>query len=315
MNQGVRRQRGVVLVIVLWVITLLIIIAGSFAYSLRIETTLATHALDQARARAVAEAGVAYAMLQVLNPPPEEEERWPVDGRTRYWRFAGASLEIRVRDTSGRIDLNRAERELLKGLFVLEGRLDEQQADILMDAIEDFRDPDDLARLNGAEDAEYQAAGREFGPKNALFESVDELQQVLGVETSLYQRVSKYLTVYSNQSGVNPAVASAEVLYAIPDVDPLLIQEYLQLREENAAQGLPPPQAPELGPYLSLAQGLAYDVGVTVSFETGTAAFVEATATQGRRPEQPYHLLTWREGRSVTKSQPGESQIQTEDPQ
>jgi len=313
--KAANRQRGVVLVIVLWVITLLTIMAGSFAYSLRIETTLAAHARDQARARAVAEAGVAYAMLQVMNPPPEEEEHWPVDGRVVRWQFGDAALDIRVRDTSGRIDLNRGDRELLKGLFTVVGGLDEQQADQLLDAIEDFRDSDDLTRLNGAEDPEYKAAGRDYGPKNALFESVDELQQVLGVTPGFYQRVAGFLTVYSNQPGINPEMAAPEVLYAVPDVEPLLIDQYLQLREENASLDLPAPPPPDLGPYLSQARGLAYDAGITVNFESGTAAFVEATVTQGRRPEQPYHLLTWREGKSVMQPESEDPQIRTDDPQ
>jgi len=299
----VQQQRGVVLVIVLWVITLLTIMAGSFAYSLRIETALASYGLDQARARAMAEAGVAYAMLQVLNPPPEGEDvRWFTDGRVKRWRFGDATLDIQVRDTSGRVDLNRGDRELMRGLFTVVGGLDEQQADVLLDAVEDFRDSDDLTRLNGAELSEYEAAGRDFGPKNALFESVDELQQVLGVSPDFYQRVAPFLTVYSNQSGINPAVAAPEVLYALPDVDPLLIEQYLQLREESIQQALPPPPAPNLGAHLSQAQGLAYDVGVTVNFESGTVAFVEATVTQGRRADQVYHLLTWREGKSVMQS-------------
>ena len=34
-----------------------------------------------------------------------------------------------------------------------------------IDAIADFRDKDDLERLNCAEDSAYSAAGREYGPK------------------------------------------------------------------------------------------------------------------------------------------------------
>lgn len=295
------KQRGVVLVIVLWVMTLLTIIAGSFAYSLRIETTLATHAVDQARARAAVEAGVAYAMVQVLNPPPEEADRWPVDGRTREWYFGEARLEISVRDTSGRIDINRADRELLRGLFEVVGGLDESRSDSLLDAIEDFRDADDLVRLNGAEEPEYLAAGRDFGPKNALFESIEELQQVLGMDNALYSKVADFLTVYSNQAGVNPTLAAPEVLYSVPGIDPSVVELFLLEREESRLLDEPFTGSLDLGSYLSQAQGLAYDVNVSASFETGTAAFVSATVTQGRQPDKPFQLLTWREGRAAVQ--------------
>ena len=49
-------QRGMVLVIVLWIVTLLAVMAGGFAYSMRVETRLATSAVEWAQARALAEA-------------------------------------------------------------------------------------------------------------------------------------------------------------------------------------------------------------------------------------------------------------------
>ena len=56
-----------------------------------------------------------------------------------------------------------------------------------MDAIADFRDPDDLRRLNGAEDADYQSAGLKHGAKDGPFKAIEELQQVLGVDHDLYK--------------------------------------------------------------------------------------------------------------------------------
>ena len=43
-------QRGMVLVIVLWIVTLLAVMAGGFAYSMRVETRLATTAVERAQA-------------------------------------------------------------------------------------------------------------------------------------------------------------------------------------------------------------------------------------------------------------------------
>ena len=44
-------QNGMVLVIVLWIMTLLAVMAGGFAYSMRIETRLATSTVERAQAR------------------------------------------------------------------------------------------------------------------------------------------------------------------------------------------------------------------------------------------------------------------------
>ena len=56
----------------------------------------------------------------------------------------------------------------------------------LVDAIVDFRDEDDLHCLQGAEDRDYADAGLPRGAKDAAFEAVEELQQVLGMTREIY---------------------------------------------------------------------------------------------------------------------------------
>jgi hypothetical protein len=75
--------------------------------------------------------------------------------------------------------------------------VDQVKAQALAAAIADFRDADNFRRLGGAEEADYRAAGLAWGPKNAPFDSVDELQQVFGMTTQLYERVAPSLTTYS----------------------------------------------------------------------------------------------------------------------
>jgi general secretion pathway protein K len=79
-------------------------------------------------------------------------------------------------------------------------------------AIVDFRDEDDISSVNGAESAAYHAAGLAHGPKNAPFETVTELDQVLGMDLALLDRLRAVTTVYSRQPGVDPAVAPREIL-------------------------------------------------------------------------------------------------------
>jgi len=47
----------------------------------------------------------------------EEERRWVPDGRSHRVAFAGAELAISVRDTTGYIDINKADPRLLMGLL------------------------------------------------------------------------------------------------------------------------------------------------------------------------------------------------------
>jgi general secretion pathway protein K len=289
-----RHERGIALVIVLWIIVLLSIMAASFAYSMRTETTLTTFAMERAQARALAEAGVAYAVQKLLLQV-DPEDPWPIEGSIREWSFGTGTAYISVVDSSGMIDLNHADRALLGGLLISQGGIAEEGLDALLDSIEDWRDPDDLKRLNGAEEEEYLAAGRHEGPKNAPFESVEELQQVLGVTPQLYEKLFEFITV-AGHKGVNPEAASLEVLSAVPDIDSQLVMDYVPQRTESIATGIPLPPAPPLGEYLSQARGLAYHMSVKARLETGTQTTIKAVITQARRPGQVFHIIAWHEG-------------------
>ena len=61
-----------------------------------------------------------------------------------------------------------------------------------LEAILDWRDADDLKRPNGAEAPDYQAAGSKYVPTNSPFESVGELQRVLGVTPALMARIAPH---------------------------------------------------------------------------------------------------------------------------
>ncbi len=294
MISGARQHRGLVLIIVLWIITLLTIIAGSLVYTVRTETLLASHGVERAQAHALAQAGLNYAALQVLRPA--SERRWPVDGSRQTWRFGPGRVAITVTDVSGRVDLNSADRKLLRSLLVAVG-VAEEDLDGLLDAIEDWRDADDLRRVNGAEREEYEAAGRAIGPKNKPFDSIEELQQVLGISATMYRQLAERVTVFSRQPGINPALATGDLLRMLPDVDEATIADYLVARAEHFAQGLPPPAVPINSPFFSTAQGLAYHIAVSAHLTTGVIGFIEATITQPRRAGEAFHVLAWREGR------------------
>jgi general secretion pathway protein K len=283
-----------VLVVVCWIIALLAIMATSFSYSLRTETMLATSAVEHARARALAEGGVAYAAMHLSSPVAAED--WSLEGSATEWPMAGATLTISVRGESGKVDLNKAKPELLRALLQ-SAEVEEDALDALVDAIEDWRDSNDLRGLNGAESDEYRAAGRELGPRNARFESVEELQLVLGMTPEIYQKVAGELTVFSRQEGINPDMASPALLRTLPDIDAVALEQYLQQREDNISQGLPPPEAPFSSPHLSDNRGVAYHVKVEALLDSGAKASVRATIALRNRQNLPYQQLAWREGK------------------
>lgn len=210
-----RQERGIALVIVLWVITLLTIIAMGLTTTQRTETALIGNQVDTVRFRALADAALAYTVLNLTTSPPldlaAESEPWVPDGQPHTWRFAGEALEIRVFNERSRIDLNQASREQLEALLLLLAVAPDEAA-ALADAILDWRDPDDLTQLNGAEDDDYFAAGLPYGAKDGPFDTVAELRQVMGMTADLYRAMAPALTIDSGATRVDARYASALVL-------------------------------------------------------------------------------------------------------
>ena len=133
------------------------------------------------------------------------------DGTVYAWRFANRTVHFSIQGELGKVNLNQAPQALLVSLFGLAG-VDPATAQSLADAVADFRDEDNLKRLNGAEEADYRIAGLGWGPKNALFEAVEELQQVLGITPPIYARVAPYLTTYSLGFAVDTNVAPERLI-------------------------------------------------------------------------------------------------------
>lgn len=288
------RQNGMVLIIVLWIMTLLAVMAGSFAYSMRIETRLATGVIERAQARALAEAGVAYALALQLDL--ETQKQWPPNGDWHDWEFGGGHLRIQVVDASGLINLNTANTELLKALLA-EAGVEGQDQDRLADAIQDWRDLDDDPLPNGAESEDYRAAGQ-AGPKNAPFESVEELGSVLGMTQALYERIADVSTVFSYHSGVSSELVPDRLLRAL-GVDEQTVTDYLEARSHAAAEGLtaPPLQSDNGHAFFSSGRANVYHITVVAETETGTAITLQAVVDgRGVANGQGLRVLAWRTG-------------------
>lgn len=292
-------QRGIALILVIWVVMLLMVIAGSFLYAMRVDATAARNAALVARGDALAQAAVARALIELFKPQGSPEV-WRRDGEARTWDFDGARITVSVSDESAKIDVNTANNELLKGLFLYAGA-SQEEAVALLDAVLDWRDPDSLKRAYGAEEADYAKAGLAGRPANYPFQSTEELQLVLGMRAEIYQRIAPMITVYSRQAGVNPHLAGRAVLLAIPGVTADAVDLFLAERDAARAEGRMAPIFTAAGPYASYAQTAAATVRADVEFDGGVTVRREAVAMLTPQfPRRPYTFLAWRE---VSRSQ------------
>ncbi|MDR9390326.1 MAG: type II secretion system protein GspK [Wenzhouxiangella sp.] len=286
-------QRGVALLVVLWLLILLTIVVGVYAVLTRTEAMQARFLLDTTRARYAAEAGLHRAAYEMFNPDPET--KWVGDGRPYTIEFGDASVEIRITDESGKININRADVDLLTELFFDQG-VDELAAVSLADAVLDWRDGDDEPTEYGAEIAEYDAAGYPYGPANQAFQTVDEIQQVMGMTQEMFANIRDLLTVSGGSGSPNPAFASAEALALLPDMDRMAAEEFVADRRDyhpSEQVGLMMAN----GELVSLQQvGRTFSVHAKATLASGTWASVKATVAIGEGMRgRPFRILEWRE--------------------
>ena len=287
-----RRERGVALVIVLWVSVLLTVIASSFIVERRTEFLIVRNSASLAKAEAAANAAVMAAVIQLYRGD-NSPDRWQKDGTVRDWSFDGVPVRIEVRDESAKIDINTAAEPLLRGLLVSAG-LQDDEATRLLDAIVDWRDADSLKRPHGAEEDDYRAAGLTYKPANAPFQAIEELQLVLGMRPEIYRRIAPSITVFSRQVGINVHLASRDVLLAIPNVTPQAVDDYIAQREAARAAGQPLPPFSYAG---ALAAGTSMIATIRAEARTddGVSFMREASALLRPVPHRPVTFVAWRE--------------------
>ncbi len=260
------REQGLALVTVLWVLVFLSALALSFSRTLRAQTQQTFYNEQSIAARNLVQAGVFRAIAGVMQI--EGGERWLADDRIYRWQFNGGDLWIRLQDEATKMDLNWADEVQLKALLA-QLSLSDDKVQSLAAAILDWRDADDLVRVNGAESSDYQAAGYEYDSANRPFHSIDELLKVMGMEETWYRRLQPVLTVHSGRrTTLVPRVTQS----------PQVSDEQRPASTVNSTR-----VAPQVVTVVAVGRtsggGLA-GVRAIVSLRAGS---------------QPFHLLDWRE--------------------
>jgi general secretion pathway protein K len=293
MNAGAHGQRGVALILVLWVIALMSVLLGSFALIARTENLQARHLLDATTARYAAEAGLERAVYELRNADPLT--RWVGDGRVYEFAFDNAKVQVELTDESGKIDINSADDNLLQSMFVSAG-VSLDQAAYLSDAIQDWRDADDEVHPHGAEAMEYKSQGLPYVPRNAPFQTVSEVQQVFGMNYELYSRIEPAITIYAGGSSPNAAYAPLDVLMALPGWTEEFARQFIAARQ-LVQPGQPGPPGPDGNPVVANAGGNTYTVKSRATLANGASTVLDASIRLGGvgAAGRPYTVLRWRD--------------------
>jgi len=205
------RDDGFVLIAVLGGMLILALIAASLLLSARSQIKLRAAAATQAELSAIADGVVRLAAVKASQA---QSEAMQLDGTPTWCREGKTVVRLEVNDVAGLVDINLAPPEvleiLLAGLGTARG-----DAKALAAAIIDFRDANEVVMPGGAEAPEYASAGRSYGPKNAPFDTVEELDQVLGMTPELLQRMRPLVTVHNKSTTIDVSLAPLTLLQAL----------------------------------------------------------------------------------------------------
>ena len=210
-----RRQRGVVLVAVLWIVAALVLIVAGISASAKGDVRSADGFRSRIAATALADGAILLAARDLAAATGALST--PVVGR---YQVDGRSVRVEVSPSSGWINLNAAGRELLQAMLVIRAGLAESDAAHLAAAILDWRDLDPAAQADGGEDDAYRAAGSPYLPFNGAFQAPEDLLQVLGMSFDVFDSIRDCIAVTgADGGGINPLAAPVQVLQILTGGD------------------------------------------------------------------------------------------------
>jgi general secretion pathway protein K len=279
-----------ILVYVLWSLALLAAVAFSVTSTAVSSYRVATNGVDSAQAQAAVEVAINLAVLGLLDRRPQQ--RWRVDGVPRQINIEDFKARVTIQDELGRIDLNHADGPLFTRLFASAG-LQYQDASAMADKVQDWREGGAFKRLNGAKDPEYAAAGLTYRPRKGPFQSIDELNLVMGMTPDLFRRVAPAITVYSARPVIDPQFAPREALLALPSMTVDAVSEVVAARMRQGATSSPAgTPIGIISPMVALG-GRAFSIRVEVE-RANTALAREAVVRLTDEPSHPFWFLAWK---------------------
>ena len=271
-RRGPRDEQGVVLLLVLMILTLISVMVLSWAQEWRTELLLAANFREATQCHRLAEGGVYYAMGKLLETKILESSvstpggsaeaaanlaaAWQGGQEPHQIQMPGGTMQVRLEDEGGKLNINQASEENLTILFTaLE--FPPRQVRTMVDSLLDWRSKGDQPRPYGAKSSYYLGLDPPYVSRNGPLEAVEELGWVKGFENSpLLPRLSEWLTVQGNGQAININTAPREVLLS-RGFSPEVVQNIIMTRrlqpfrnfQDIAQLGL----APEAGQFQQVA--------------------------------------------------------------
>jgi len=290
----INKEKGLALLMVLWVITLLAVIVGEFCYAMKTEINITRNFKESTQGYYIALAGVNRAVAELIKErsttstgmqkpqsPMEDyagddDNTDAVDEDLIEWRvganippilFGEGEYKVKISNESGKININKATRGMLL-MLLNRFDLDDSEKDTIADSIIDWRDKDNLHRINGAEDDYYQSLDDPYECKDEDFDAIEELLLVKGITADIfYGGLESMVTIYTQTDKININAASRQMLLALPEMTEIAAREIITSRGEEEIKRLSalndiidPDIYLSIKPYISLKMSPFYSI-------------------------------------------------------
>ena len=244
-------EKGIALLIVLWVLTILMVIVLSFSVMARTEIYSTLAFKGGIERKFIAEAGIERGITELFYREVYKDQTVELEGR-EVWKTDGTPYEgqigdgyytVKILDESGKVDINTASELVLKNLLINAG-VKPEEADIIVDCIMDWKDADDLHRLNGAESDYYMSLPNPYRAKDDKFDAIEELLLVKGMTAGILygggekKGIIDFLTVHSGTASININAAPKEVIMALPGMTPEYADSIIEYRKTKKINDL-----------------------------------------------------------------------------
>ena len=215
------KPRGFALVIVLWTLVLLSFVMTHMVTAGRTEARIAANFVANADAEAQADGAVVEAVFRMIDA---SDAHWDIGDGPHALRMRNAKATITIRSEGGKVNPNTASQQMLAALMAACGAQPSQAAAVST-AMLDWRQSDDNDKSGPARKAaQYRAAHLDYAPPGSPFESLDEIQRVIGMTPDLFRRLKPNLSIYQTNdpdiATAEPAVAKALRSLALPPQPP-----------------------------------------------------------------------------------------------
>jgi general secretion pathway protein K len=201
-------QRGIALIMVLFVLVFLSVIVMEFCFTIRMEATVTRNFKEGEEAYFCAQAGINKAIIELMKAKSAvkkaeapkatlvegeevQEEEWRPRDTPYQFSLGNRECEILIGDEGGKININTADDSLLRKLIEEGCGLEGSERDTIVDSILDWRDRDDNHRLNGAESDYYMSLPEPYKARNGNFVVTEELLLVKGVTEEVFYGTGK----------------------------------------------------------------------------------------------------------------------------